>query len=85
MGVIGDLEMFEALCLDDNGTTVVFCFVKEKPKQFPIPYYLYHASKNSAIVYSGRQRVCEFFIESMAEIPKEIIAFVCSFAGEKKA
>ncbi len=57
-GVIGDLELFEEMFLEDGLVTVVFCFVKEKPKNVLFPYYLYHTAKNSAIVYFGLNRIC---------------------------
>lgn len=81
--MIGDLELFEDMFLEENQATIVFCFVKEKPKNFTYPYYLYHTSRNSAIVYYGLNRICEFFIESMSQIPKSIETFVGSLARGK--
>lgn len=57
-GVIGDMELFESLFLEEGRMTIVLCFIKEKPRNFMFPYYLYHTAKNSVIIYSGRQRIC---------------------------
>lgn len=64
--------------------TIVLCFIKEKPRSFMFPYYLYHTAKNSVMIYMGRQRICEFFVESMNEIPKQVTKFIRSSLGDRE-
>jgi len=48
------------------------------------PYYLYHTDKNSCIVYVGKNKACEFYIESMASLPPEIEKFIRSIVKTDK-